>query len=389
MKGGDKMSMEYVNIVFAFAVVMLILSLVITIAVQIIVTVFGIRGRNLIWGVTKVLERSPTLKNKASEIADAALHHAAVTPNKRTATAIGSKELLAVLQDLADAENESLDEEIKKKLEDILNEAIPQESREYAEILAREFKALFPTEAEKMNQVMNLVKDKTKKLKTNFETWFDTVMNRTTDRFVIHTRIWTIIFAILLAGGLQIDSLDLIKTLSTDVELRAVLIKSADRTLERADEILLSKSIPVEALESVRDKFEELKAKEIPNTLATRNEGVAWLTSELSESGKLAEIKEAYLKEFDRLTPQRLEKLGNHMLEIKDQIEVSRLVFLPGSWSAYVSTWKEIWGHIPGIILSALLLSLGAPFWFNALRSIATMRTILAGKADPSKSAER
>jgi len=388
MKGGDKMSLEYVNIVFAFAVVMLLLSLVITIAVQIIVTVFGIRGRNLIWGVTKVLERSPTLKNKAREIADAALHHPAVTPTKFTATAIGSKELIAVLHDLATAENESLDATLKKELKDVLDETIPLETRAYAETLAREFKALFPTEAEKMNEVLNLVKKKTLKLKSNFEGWFDTVMNRTTDRFVIHTRIFTIVFAILLAGGLQIDSLELIKTLSTDVALRNALIKSADRTLDRAGEILLSKSIPVEALESVRDKFEALKAKTIPNTLATRNDGLAWLTSELAESGKLAEIKEAYLKEFDRLTPQRLERLGKYMLEVKDQVEVSSLVFLPGSWSAYLNSWKKIGGHIPGIILSALLLSLGAPFWFNALRSIATLRTILAGKTDPSKSAE-
>ena len=108
---------------------------------------------------------------------------------------------------------------------------------------------------------------------SDFDTWFDTVMNRTTDRFVIQTRRFTVAFAILLAFGLQIDSLDLIKNLSTDAELRAVLVQGADQTLEKADEILFSKSITVEALESIRDRFKEFKEKTIPTDLTTRNQG--------------------------------------------------------------------------------------------------------------------
>lgn len=391
MKGGNKMSLDYVNTVFAFAVVMLILSLVITISVQIVVAVFGLRGRNLIWGVTKVLERSPTLREHAEKIANYALHHPALTPTNRSATTIGSKELIAVLQDLADEENNSLEEEVelKEKLKAALDEVIPQESQVYAKKLAQEFKTFFPSEEKKMDEVIKLANKKAKKLLFNFDTWFDTVMHRTTDRFVIQTRKWTVVFAILLALGVQIDSLDLIKNLSTDVELRAVLIHGADQTLEKADEILLSKSIAVEALESISDNFAQLKSKTIPKNLTTRNQGLAWLNSELGESDNIAEIKIAYTDKFNGKTRERLGTLGNHMLEIKDQLELSRLVFIPNSWSAYVNSWNEFPKHIPGIILSVLLLSLGAPFWFNALRTLATLRPILAGKTDPSKTVQK
>jgi hypothetical protein len=64
------MSLESINTVFAFVVVILILSLVITLSVQIVVALAGLRGKNLIWGVTKVLERSPVLSEYATEIAN-------------------------------------------------------------------------------------------------------------------------------------------------------------------------------------------------------------------------------------------------------------------------------------------------------------------------------
>jgi hypothetical protein len=34
------------------------------------------------------------------------------------------------------------------------------------------------------------------------------------------------------------------------------------------------------------------------------------------------------------------------------------------------------------VLISAIHLSLGAPFWFNALRQLANLRPILAGKVD-------
>jgi hypothetical protein len=36
----------------------------------------------------------------------------------------------------------------------------------------------------------------------------------------------------------------------------------------------------------------------------------------------------------------------------------------------------------PGIVLSALLLSLGAPFWFEALKDLLRLRSVIAGKDD-------
>lgn len=37
--------------------------------------------------------------------------------------------------------------------------------------------------------------------------------------------------------------------------------------------------------------------------------------------------------------------------------------------------------HLLGILITASLLSLGAPFWFNALKTVSALKPIVASKA--------
>jgi hypothetical protein len=382
------MVLEYFNIVFGFAVVMLLFSLVITVMVQIVVVVGGLRSSNLLWAVTKVLDRIPGLQKHAAEIAEKALQHPAIISTGKKAKVIGLKELLAVLYDLTGSSNTSLKEKTKEKLNEVLRSAVPQESQYHAEKLAKEFKSLFPNESVKMDEAMNLFQQKAGKLASDFNTWFDTIMNRSTDRFVKNTRIWTVVFAVLLAFGLQINSFDLLKNLSTDAELRAGLIQMADQALTRADEVLFTKSITLETLELISQNFEDFKNKNIPTSLVTRSQGLGWLTDQFKDSLEFAKIKKAYKETFDKLIPQRLGKLGEQMYGLKDELEASRLVIFPENRSIYIDGWKleNLWKQLPGILLSLILLSFGAPFWFNALRTLTSLRPIMAGKTDPSKS---
>jgi len=385
------MSLEHFDTIFAFAVVMLLLSLFITVTVQIVVAVLGLRGKNLIWGVTKVLDCSPDLKKHASIIAKTALAHPALIANGKTAKVIGSKELLSVLHDLSSDFNTSLEETAKNTLKEALANVVPQESQYHAEKLAKEFSNLFPNEAVKMEEALGIFRRKASELMSDFDIWFDTVMNRCTDRFVANTRLCSIVSAVILAFGLQIDSFDLLKNLSTNVEVRSVLVRISDQTQNRAEEVLLAKPIAVEALESVseNEKFKkefDTNTIKIPSGLISRTQGSAWLNEELKGSAVLSQMQKAYEENFEKLTRERLGNLGNQMIEIKNQLELSKLVVLPANWSTYVVSWTDSWRHFPGILMSALLLSLGAPFWFNTLRTLASLRPILAGQADPSKS---
>jgi hypothetical protein len=49
----------------------------------------------------------------------------------------------------------------------------------------------------------------------------------------------------------------------------------------------------------------------------------------------------------------------------------------PGAW------WRGFTrDRVPGMFVTALLLSLGAPFWYNALRNLLQLRSALAVKDD-------
>jgi hypothetical protein len=41
--------------------------------------------------------------------------------------------------------------------------------------------------------------------------------------------------------------------------------------------------------------------------------------------------------------------------------------------------------NLLGVILSAMLLSLGAPFWFNTLKNVVRLRSVIAGKDDEQR----
>src|SRR5439155_2590511 len=68
--------------------------------------------------------------------------------------------------------------------------------------------------------------------------WFDSMMDRVSQRFVVQARIWTVAFSVLVAFALHLDAFNLFTTLSSDSELRARLITSADALTKKADEIL-------------------------------------------------------------------------------------------------------------------------------------------------------
>ncbi len=60
------------------------------------------------------------------------------------------------------------------------------------------------------------------------------------------------------------------------------------------------------------------------------------------------------------------------------------LPFGGGNWSGQLADARK-W---PGMLISILLLSLGAPFWYNVLKDLLKLRSDIAGKDDTQR-AER
>ena len=66
-----------------------------------------------------------------------------------------------------------------------------------------------------------------------------------------------------------------------------------------------------------------------------------------------------------------------------DLLSQSGLITLPSdaNWVNRIKDWRKA----PGMVLSVLLISLGAPFWYNALRDLLKLRSSLAQKDDQQR----
>lgn len=366
--------LAYVDTMIGFAGVMLLLSLLVTILVQGVVALLNLRGSNLLWGVSLLVERALGVdEERAKALAEQVLRHPALSPHGRLAEAIRSDELIRILKELAAPEE-------REKLAEGW-------ARIYAAVPVEDVERLFPEDAKKAGEVLERIGAKARAELGDLKAWFDTVMDRASERFVARARIATMIFAAALSFGLHIDSLALFKQISTSPELRARLAQSADAALKLADTYAdkdaKSGSVATGALKAAQaDKPEIVLGAAIGEGLVTRGQGVRWIDTAIKDPEGRAAFQRAYEARYDAAARERARELVDMAAGLKGQLAQTEVVLVaqaPPGW----------WGqdnHLLGVLMTALFLSLGAPFWYNVLRQLGNLRPLLAGKVDQSES---
>ncbi|MBZ5590661.1 MAG: hypothetical protein LAP39_00380 [Acidobacteriia bacterium] len=268
--------LKSLDILIGFSVVMLLVSIPVTVLTQLITGALGWRGRHLIRGIVTILNQidpkiTPFCLN---QIATAALRHPLIArAGGKIGTVIQREELTRILLELAAGQEpggKSLDEYARSTLKRALETngiANPAEVLDNIHLLALKLEALRPELPAPLRHSIAVVTEAPSQFAGRLHACFDETMDRVTHRFARHTRLVAGVLAILVAAGLQLDALDLLRRLAAG--------------------------------------------------------GAA-----------------AY-------------------------------AILPQSRS---------WTQLPGIALSAMLLSLGAPFWYNALKDLVGFRPVLARK---------
>jgi hypothetical protein len=277
--------LQWFDTLMGLVVILLGASLIVMILTQAAVALLNLRGRNLVHGVRVLIANAdPALKGYATRIAREALGHELVSDawmkvqRLKPAATIRLNELQSILVKLADSKGAEWQQKLAASLNDV---------------------------------------------EASVTTWFDAVMDRGTQRFVAHTRTWTIAFSLILAVTLHLDALRFFEDIAGDAELRARLVLGAEAMQERAAAVL----------------------------------------------------------ETDSLTPRdltRLDRLRVQAEGIRTDLQEARLELVPQPYPGPFNYSLD--RHLWGVVLMASLMSLGAPFWFNALRTLSTLRPILAGK---------
>jgi hypothetical protein len=225
-----------------------------------------------------------------------------------------------------------------------------------------------------------------------FQRWFGSAQDRAEQWFQMHVRIVTIIFAILTAFLLQLDTGDIYRQLHDQPQLVEALVKSAPGFVEQGGKILdPSDTSAYRAYLFWLEKHPSFELKPLPasGTAKAYHDAIEAL---LKEKSVKPEDTAAWLTEYDELQTKGaeafLQSRQKTVNTLKDDIEKTGFTLVPAGFiarwddpqrpSGFYSRLGQFWPHLFGVFVTAGLLTLGAPFWFNLLKNLMSLRPAVA-----------
>jgi hypothetical protein len=417
--------LQQLDIAIAFVVLMLMLSLLVTAMVQAISAVLDLRGRNLVRALADLFKQiDPGLRAKAgknfgnwlahpftrettlaTQLADAIATHPILAHTFTRAKAIRKDELLDVLQDLcSDHPNSTVGDAVQTRLKAMLASQLPggAASTEAAQALAAKIVAQVPQEAK--DAVSKAVVDtlgKVSSLEAGVEKWFDTAMDRASDIFTRWTRTITIAISLLLAVVLQIDAGSILNQISTNSDVRAGLIKISDAALSRAEDLEKESHRGSTALKQfITDRklaIAESNLNDMP-PFGNCDQAASWLEQSSPKDPNTSQLRTDFPEVCRKAAAEAFADSRKQVSGLQSELASTRLKFIPDgvfgsaddkTFGQKVGAWWHAYlkpRHLLGTLAMVILLSLGAPFWYNALKQLSNLKPAITQKVENESS---
>jgi len=314
--------LKSVDVLIGLVVILLALSMAVTVLTQSVTTIVNSRGSHLRRGLMDLLKfLDPKLTGDLGHaIATAVLKHPLVSGSTgfgitRLGNVVHREEFTKLLLELAGSDASALAADAKKELADALQRnGIGDPTSVLAAIRAKSLalEKEHPDLAHSARQNLAILETAESDAVAKIHTWFDQSIDRTAQRFTASTRAINFAGGLILAVGLQVNTLLVANRLAADDKLREAFVAEAAK-------------VQATDLSQLPDKEQQYRAF-------------------LAENG---------------------------------------IVKLPAS----VDEWKQGFTapNVEGFLVTALLLSLGAPFWYNVLGKLLQLRSVLADKDDAQR----
>jgi hypothetical protein len=232
-------------------------------------------------------------------------------------------------------------------------------------------------------------------------------MDRSSDIFTRWIRVITVLVSVLFVVALHIDSGLILHQISTNAEIEAGLLKISDAALAQADETLNAGNRATASLHAVAGKHQGKPIAADLNgapPLVTCGDGRKWLDDYGKKTSQdVSEVQEEFADACQQQTVAALGKSENQIDNIQKELADSKLKIVPervngqlvfGEENDPMSSRIVSWGkayrypwHVRGTLAMVILLSLGAPFWYNTLAQLANLKPGISKKIDKESSA--
>jgi hypothetical protein len=388
-----------VGTLLAFVTIMLILSLIVTSLVQFAQATLRLRGRNLLVGVAALLKKyvpnatlagnstSPLRSNTHLALAAHVLNTAQASPkllanpNATGRVLLGPPISWIPPDDLASAVASTLGAPSSAAAGAVPLATGTQANASSGTAAA----AALPPTGPAQPAVQQAFEDMEPAIAKRFQ-------------FII--RIWTVAISFVIAFAFQLSTPDLLKNLpSQDAQREAILAAVPNLTNEATRRLAFSTdSVLEESIRRLSDKFPQYKElfEEVSGDGDSKQDMMDEMRGVLGKRSDREMVLEEYLAIIDTVTKGEATTAFEHTSQLINQLDTFGISPKLDNFEFYVSAPSTDagkssnrvihWSNIVGVLITGILLSLGAPFWFEQLKNLSSLRDSMNPSAVAAKS---
>jgi hypothetical protein len=213
--------------------------------------------------------------------------------------------------------------------------------------------------------------------RNSLEKWFDDTMERCTGWYKRHTQIIVFIIGMIIAVAFNVDTISIAGKLQKDPNLRAAIVQQADNYIKEHPKLYKDTVISLNKIAIVTTKQAILTGTAKADSITkAKNDSVFNRGLQLTH-------KADSLINVDIAKANGILGLGWNGLKLTDSKSCLAYKKDKEFW-----TWNLFWGSLSvlgncllmflGWLITALALSLGAPFWFDLLNKLMKMRSSIS-----------
>jgi hypothetical protein len=334
---------DIIGILIGFISIILFLSLIVTSLVQATTSSIRLRARNLKKGLTSLINNvfdKPIIESKNYALKVLNAKNVAVIGHREDPTKLGWKLLGPVIS------------YIKK-------EELPE--------------ALKNAGLELNGQIVT----------KTFET-FDRMWNQLDKRFLLFVRLITLGWAVAVAVYFQVSAPELLKRLSVDDNLRASITAEAQNIVSNVKKSLEKignyQNISQKALIVIENEYPNLKEKleDVSGNGSSKESLLNELELVLADEGNIDDILQRYDEILENLYKEKKAAALDQAYTTMDVLSKFNITAWSKGGDFYIKNGDLKFNNIIGVLITAALLSFGAPFWFDRLQDVLKLRDMLS-----------
>jgi hypothetical protein len=241
------------------------------------------------------------------------------------------------------------------------------------------------------------------KLHDGVEVWFNNAMDRVSGAYKRTAQGWLFVLGLLIASCMNADTVDMWHRLAKDDQLRAAMVRRAEDMVASVDSTVADSALATPAVRTTAPVAPVSPAVTLTSACASADTTTCTKLKAVDQARKNYKAARTRLDSMELRLGWTTEQAVEARVLRRDTAGYPR----EGTWIRPFITWTEQglapgdyhadlfpfdtranWIKILGLLITALAISLGAPFWFDLLNKVISIRTAGRSPAEKPKSPE-